>query len=148
MTLVLTSLDLGHLAPYDNSMVDNRSKGLAPILKQQRISLSLSIGELAVRSGVSTSHLSRIESGKRFPSALILRKIAKPLGFDENELFILAGFLSRYPSTITENDLASSNKRLDPYVANLLAKEPMEIQRAVIGILSILKNLGKSTPKE
>jgi len=108
----------------------------------------LTIGELAAKSSVSASHLSRIEAGKRFPSAPILRKIAKPLGFDEDELFMLAGFLSRHPSTITENDLASSSKRLDPYVANLLAQEPVETQRAVIGILSILKSLGKSAQKE
>jgi transcriptional regulator with XRE-family HTH domain len=129
-------------------MVANYSKSLATILKQQRISLSLSIGELAARSGVSASYLSRVERGERFPSAPILRKIAKPLGFDENELFMLAGFISRHPSTITENDLASSNKRLDPYAANLLAQEPVETQRAVIGILNILKNLGKSALKE
>jgi transcriptional regulator with XRE-family HTH domain len=129
-------------------MVSNNSKGLASILRQQRVSLSLTIGELAARSGVSESHLSRIEHGKRFFSAPILQKIAKPLGFDEDELFMLAGFLSRRPSAITENDLASSNKRIDPYVANLLAQESVETQRAVIGILSILKSLGKSTPKE
>jgi transcriptional regulator with XRE-family HTH domain len=129
-------------------MVGNYSKGLATILKQRRISLSLSIGEVAARSGVSASHLSRVERGERFPSALTLRKIAKPLGFGEDELFMLAGFLSRHPSPITENDLASPNKRLDPYAANLLAKEPVETQRAVIGILSILKILGKSILKE
>ena len=147
MSFVIDSLDLGHLAPYDNNMVSDYSKGLASILKQQRISLSLTIGELAARSGVSEPHLSRIERGKRFPSAPILRKIAKPLGFGEDELFMLAGFLSRHPSTIIENDLTSSNKRLDPYVANLLAQEPVEIQRAVIGILSILKSLGKNAKK-
>jgi hypothetical protein len=74
--------------------------------------------------------------------------MAKPLGFDEDELFMMAGFLSQHPSTIIENDLASSSKRLDPYVANLLAHEPVETQRAVIGILSILKSLGKSAQKE
>jgi transcriptional regulator with XRE-family HTH domain len=129
-------------------MVSDYSKGLASILKQQRISLSLTIDELAARSGVSESHLSRIERGKRFLSAPILQKIAKPLGVGEDELFMLAGFLSRYPSTITENALASFDKRLDPYVANLLAQEPVEIQHAVVGILSVLKNIGKSVSKE
>ena len=129
-------------------MVNNYGKGLASILKQQRISLLLTVDELAARSGVSASHLSRVERGKRFPSAHILRKIAKPLGFDEDELFMLAGFLSRHPSTITKKDLASSSNRLDPYVASLLAQEPVETQRAVIGILSILKSLGKSVEKE
>jgi len=44
-------------------------------------------------SGVSSSHLRRIERGERFPSAAILRKIAKPLGFSESELLSLADYL-------------------------------------------------------
>jgi transcriptional regulator with XRE-family HTH domain len=148
LPFVLDSLDLGHLAPYDNSMVNNHGVSLASVLRQKRISLLLTIGELAAKSGVSESHLSRIERGERFPSASILQKIAKPLGFDEDELFMLAGFLSRRPSTITESNLAPSSRGLDPYVANLLAQEPVAIQRAVVGILSILKSLSKNTPKE
>jgi hypothetical protein len=31
--------------------------------------------------------------------------------------------------------------RLDPYVAKLLSQESIEVQRAVIGILNILKSL-------
>ena len=132
-------------------MVNNYSKGLASTLKRQRISLLLTLGELAARSSVSASHLGRIERGERFPSAHILRKMAaphKPLGFDEDELFMLAGFLSPRSSTIAENDPACRSERLDPYVASLLAQEPVEVQRAVIGILSILRSLAKSAKKE
>jgi transcriptional regulator with XRE-family HTH domain len=42
---------------------------------------------------VSISHLGRIENAQRYPSTNILRKIAQPLGLDENELFNLAGYL-------------------------------------------------------
>ena len=34
-----------------------------------------------------------IENAQRYPSTNVLRKIAKPLGLDENELFNLAGYL-------------------------------------------------------
>ncbi len=37
--------------------------------------------------------------------------------------------------------------RLDPYVARVLAQEPIELQRAVIGILTILKSIAKSIKK-
>ena len=53
--------------------------------------IPLTLGELGARSGVLTSHLGHIERGERFPSAQILHKIAKPLGFDEDELFRLVG---------------------------------------------------------
>lgn len=146
--LSLMGLTFGYLAIYNSPMVNNSSKGLASILKQQRMSLSLTVQEVAAQSGVSASHLGRIERGERFPSAHILRKIAKPLGFYEDELFMLAGFLSHKSPVIGENDPLCSGKRLDPYVAGMLAQEPMEVQRAVIGILSILRNLAKSVKKE
>jgi transcriptional regulator with XRE-family HTH domain len=108
----------------------------------------LTLQELAERSSVSASHLGRIERGERFPSAHILRKIAKPLGFDEDELFMLAGFLSTRSPTTAENSPAYSSERLDPYAAGILSQEPVEVQRAVIVILSILRSVAKSTKKE
>jgi len=107
--------------------------------------IPLTLRELAVKSGVSAPYIGRIEKGKRFPSASVLRKIAKPLGFDEGELFTLAGYLSPQAST-TENETGIG--RLDPYVARLLAQESVGVQHAVVGILSILSSLTKSIKKE
>ncbi len=121
---------------------------LGKILKQQRINTPLTLQELAAESGVSSSHLGRIERGERFPSARILRKIAKPLGFNEDELFTLAGFLSPQTSGVAEENITRYNSRqLDPYVARMLAEEPPEIQRAVIGILSLLKSVARGMSK-
>lgn len=108
------------------------------MLKQGRVMIPLTLQELSARTGVSTSHLGRIEGGSRFPSARVLHKIAGPLGFSEDELFTLAGFLSPQPSTEVEGV-----RRLDAYVAGVLSQEPMEIQRAVVTILSVLKSMAK-----
>lgn len=124
------------------------SNHLGAILKQQRISLSLTLQELAGKSGVSASHLGRIERGERFPSAHILQKLAKPLAFEEDELFTLAGYLSPQAPMAAEKTPPYGRERLDPYVARVLAQEPVELQRAVIGILSILKSIAKGTSKE
>jgi transcriptional regulator with XRE-family HTH domain len=118
------------------------------ILRQQRVTLSLTLQELSGMSGVSPSHLGRIERGERFPSASILRKLAKPLGFEEDELFTLAGYLSPQSSGIAEDRAEYSGKQLDPYVARMLAQEPLEVQRAVIGVITILKSLAKSLTRE
>jgi transcriptional regulator with XRE-family HTH domain len=120
---------------------------LGKIIKQQRITVPLTLQELAAESGVSSSHLGRIERGERFPSARILRKIAKPLGFDEDELFTLAGFLSPQTSGVEEETSRHPSRKLDPYVARLLAEEPPEIQRSVIGILSLLKSVARGITK-
>ena len=124
------------------------SNGLGKLIKQQRISIPLTLQELAAKSGVSPSHLGRIERGERFPSAHILRRIASPLGFEENELFTLAGYLSLQSPGINETDLARRSEGLDPYVGRVLGQEPVEIQRAVIGILTMLKSIARSIGKE
>ncbi len=129
-------------------MDSNDKNHLGRIIKQQRVSLPLTLQELSAKSGVSASHLGRIERGERFPSAHILQKIAKPLGFEEDELFTLAGYLSPQSPMIAEKIPPYSGERLDPYVARVLAQEPVEMQRAVIGILAILKSIAKSTRQE
>lgn len=93
-------------------------------------------------SGVSASHLGRIENGGRFPSARILGRIAKPLGFGDAELLTLAGYLPPQPSIEAE---MPSGGQLDPYVAAVLSQEPVEVQRAVVAILSILKSMTKGS---
>jgi transcriptional regulator with XRE-family HTH domain len=125
----------------------SNNSDLGKIIKQQRITTPMTLQELAQASGVSSSHLGRIERGERFPSARILRKIAKPLGFDEDELFTLAGFLSPQTSGVEENSTNYSSRQLDPYVARMLAEETPEIQRSVIGILSLLKSIAKGNSK-
>ena len=136
------------MANYNMSNMRYSDSDLGKIIKQQRITVPLTLQELAAESGVSSSHLGRIERGERFPSARILRKIAKPLGFDEDELFTLAGFLSPHTSGVAEESGSRySSRQLDPYVARLLAEEPLEIQRAVIGILSLLKSIARGTTK-
>ncbi len=128
-------------------MDNNYRNHIGGIIKQQRISIPLTLQELAGKAGVSASHLGRIERGERFPSAHILRKIAKPLGFEENELFTLAGYLSAQPSMIAESSPGYAGRQLDPYVARVLSQEPVEVQRAVIGILTMLRSIAKSMDK-
>jgi transcriptional regulator with XRE-family HTH domain len=122
------------------SRKEKLNNDLGKILKQRRVMVPLTLRELAVTSGVSSSHLGRIERGERFPSAHILRRIAKPLGCEETELLTLAGYLSHQPSSGVERP---SVGQLDPYVVNLLSQEPLEVQRIVIAILSILKSMTK-----
>jgi transcriptional regulator with XRE-family HTH domain len=124
------------------------STNLGIMLKQRRVMLPLTLRELSAASGVSASHLGRIERGERFPSGSILRRIAKPLGFDEDELFTLAGYLSPHPPSVAESRERYGGGELDPYVARMLAQEPLDMQRVVVGILSVLKSIARGMPKE
>lgn len=51
-------------------------------LKIARVENELNMAELAKRSGVARSHICEIESGKKNPTAVTIRKLADPLGYD------------------------------------------------------------------
>ena len=120
---------------------NNNSTSIGRMLRQHRVMLELTIRQLAAISGVSSSHLSRIEKGERFPSASVLRRVATPLGFEESELFSLAGYLSPPSPGIGERNSVYTGGQLDPYVASVLSQEPVDVQRTVIGIITILKSM-------
>jgi len=111
------------------------------ILKDQRVSRPLTLQQLAAKTQVSASHLGRIERGERFPSAHVLKRMAQPLGFDENELFTIAGYLSPQTDSLANPNPGFSSGQLDPYVARMLSQETVEVQRAVVGILTILRSI-------
>jgi len=120
----------------------NRSTNLGEIIRQARLMQRLTLTQLNAASGVSSSHLGRIERGERHPSGFLLRKIAKPLGFEETELLTLAGYLTPISPGVAESHPRYGE--LDPYVARILTQEPIDVQRAVIGILTILKSIAQT----
>lgn len=128
-------------------MINNPHFG--KLLKQQRVVQDLTLQELSDASGVSQSHIGRIENSQRYPSARILHRICGPLGFNEDELFVLAGYLTPPSAGISKGTINRGTviDRLDPYVAHMLGQEPPEVQRAVIGILTMLKTISKSMDK-
>lgn len=123
---------------------DDNSQNLGRLIKQQRLISGLTLRELSNSSGVSTSHIGRIERGERFPSAHVLRRIARHLGFEESELFALAGYFTPQPPTAAERKSANSFSQLDPIVARALAQEPAEIQRLSLVILTLIKSIAKA----
>jgi len=119
------------------------SNEFAKTLKQRRLMIPLTLREMAARSGVSASHLGRVERGDRFPSAHILRKIAKPLDLDESLLMTMAGYLPPQPSSETGEEHRIF-KGLDPYVAKVLSEEPVQVQHTVVALLTILKSVARA----
>ncbi|MBA7647959.1 hypothetical protein ES703_55738 [subsurface metagenome] len=94
---------------------------LGEILRERRKERGWRLKTLSDKTGLSSSEIGRIEMGKRFPSANSLRKLAEPLGFNELELFKIAGFLSR----------DASDERLDK-LKNKIRKELAELSRKIL----------------
>jgi transcriptional regulator with XRE-family HTH domain len=129
-------------------MMSDPRKNLGKILKQQRQTAGLTLHELSDASGVSPSHLGRVEKGERFPSAAILQRIAGPLGLSEGEIFTMAGYLSNQVANPPVNENGHTKSNLDPYVAQVLSNESVEVQRAVVGMLSVVKSVATSLKSE
>jgi transcriptional regulator with XRE-family HTH domain len=124
----------------ENSMAKSDSSDFGKLLKQRRVMISMTLYELGRAAGVSPSHLGRIERGERYPSARILKRLARPLGVEESELMAMAGYLSPQSSDGADN---TGWQRLDPYVAAVLSQEPVEVQRAAVAIVSVLKGVAR-----
>jgi len=147
-TIGILAIDFFLLIRYNTGVTDNIKNTLGKKIRWQRITMSLTLLELAAKSDVSTSHLGRIERGERFPSARVLRKIAKPLGFREDELFTLADFLPPAPTDNAEENSVYIVSQLDPYVVRVLSQEPVKVQQAVIKIFTLFKDITKSISKD
>ncbi len=55
-------------------MTANNGNNLSKMLRQRSLSLSLTLRELAAKSGVPASYLGHVERAKRFPSAHVPQK--------------------------------------------------------------------------
>jgi len=111
------------------------------IIKRRRVLLDITQSKLASSAGISSTLIGRVERGKRSPSARTLRKLADALHFDESELLIEAKYLSPQYSRLIEKNVGTGTMRLDPYVAIELSKEPLEVQRIALAILTMLKSI-------
>ena len=86
-------------------------------VQAKRMMLGWSRGELAGRSGVSTSMVQRIEEGARNPSRETAQKLAGALGLNALELLRQAGRfpeLKEAPMDDAERELVTLFRRLSP----------------------------------
>ena len=63
-------------------------------------------------------------------------------------MFNLAGYPTPHANTVSDSQRSYSEGHLNPYMANMLAQKPVEIQLFVIGILGMLKSIDKGVAKK
>ena len=59
-------------------------------IKKNRANLGLTQAQMAEKAKMATNYLGLIESGKKFPSAEMIERIAASLGIDTIDLFTIA----------------------------------------------------------
>lgn len=129
-------------------MEDIHDNNVGKIIKRRRVLLDMTQRKMASLAGISSTLIGRVERGERFPSARTLHKLADALHFDESELLIEAKYLSPQYSGLVERNVGTGSMRLDPYVAIELSKEPLEVQRTVLAILTMLKSIAVGITSE
>lgn len=81
-------------------------------IQQSRIDQMLSIQELSKRSGVSASHISRIERANRKPSPETLEKLAPHLNIEYTTLLEAANLLERKEKQVIHLEDVLSHPKL------------------------------------
>jgi transcriptional regulator with XRE-family HTH domain len=71
--------------PFEESaesepVLTEQRQRIGPAIRQLRQQQHLSLSDLAAKTGISVSYLSRLEKGKSTPSFLVLNQIAQQLG--------------------------------------------------------------------
>lgn len=67
------------------------------LIRRMRIGVGLSQHDLADKSGINNSYLSRIEKGERRPSPRLLRKLSNVLPVSYEELLFASGLVTKKP---------------------------------------------------
>jgi len=81
------------------TIAENRTSRVGPLLRDWRQRRRMSQMELALEAGVSTRHLSFVETGRSRPSAEMVLHLAERLDVplrERNELLLAAGFAPQY----------------------------------------------------
>jgi transcriptional regulator with XRE-family HTH domain len=87
------------------------------VIRRERRERNMTLKELAERAVLSVVYLGEIERGKKYPSALVLERLAEALGLDIFELLELVAWEMRtaeQPVTLHPIGFASSRREMAP----------------------------------
>src|ERR1700730_18122050 len=79
-------------------MANQTVKSIGDYIREQREQARISMRQLAQSAGVQKPYMSKIERGRRTPSADILQQIAKGLRISAEALYVQAGILEDRPA--------------------------------------------------
>ncbi|MEA1651555.1 helix-turn-helix transcriptional regulator [Nitrospirillum sp. BR 11164] len=125
---------------------------LGLLLREWRAARRMSQMDLALEAGVSTRHLSCVETGKAQPSRELLARLADTLDMplrERNALLVAAGYAPRYGErTLTMPEMAPVRQAIDfiikqqePYPALVMDRrwDVVRINRATARIVSLAR---------
>lgn len=98
--------------------MDNKNEIGKFIRRYRNENDNITLRELSNITGISFSHLSKIERGEHIPSKTTLNILAEKLDLDKDKLYLMSGYA---PSDNFDNIADEEEKRL--YIMRKIAKE-------------------------
>jgi transcriptional regulator with XRE-family HTH domain len=127
-------------------LVVRNNNRLGEYLKSLRQDMGISQYKLAGITGLSVSHICRLEKGNRLPSGTMIVALARALGVAEKELLAMAGYIAANQSTGKYESPVNPETGLDPLVLKALAQETPKLQRQIIQVFQSMKQLAQTMP--
>ncbi len=100
-------------------MDDNQ---LGKMIKHRRVYVDKSLRALAEETGISFSHLSKIERGEHTPSKEMLKTLAEHLEMSEYDLFVMAGY-----------QIEAENKMWQKILIKIFNKGKLDELKSILG---------------
>ena len=122
-------------------MLRPETMSLAKTIRDRRRAMDLTQQELAIRIGVSTAYVGHVESAKRLPSHNVLIAMARALGLDWRELFVLTNPDAAAMVFASAGGVRSSS--WDKFVNNVQLQQSHQVTDRELKILSHLAAMGE-----
>lgn len=110
---------------------------LSPWLNNRLVELGWSQRELSRRADISQTTVSEVIAGKRVPTWDFCAAIARPLGVDPDDLFVLAGLKRPPPAEVAE----------EREVLGILRRLPAAVRDVVLAMLRGLAREGRASAR-
>jgi len=90
---------------------------LALNLKLNRLKLGLTQENLAEKAQISTHYLAMVELARKFPSAVMLERLAAALEIEPHELFYMPGLAEKALENVQKSVITAIEQKLSQFSA-------------------------------
>jgi transcriptional regulator with XRE-family HTH domain len=121
-------------------MADAKTQSFGRLIRERRRQLDLTQEEVARRINTSIPYVGHLEAGKRHPSQKVVLKLAKALGLDGSDLFLLVN--PKVGSLISEPQKPERTSAWDAFVKDHKVRKIHNISDQEMETLSRVAMMG------
>lgn len=124
-------------------MSKETTANLGSIIRKRRRHFSMTQEELALRIRTSTTYVMMIETGRRHPSQKLVSQLARELGYDPGELFLLANPGAKALILTERNSEDGEDSAWSNFAKDVSLRELHNITDAEMQVLARVAKMGQ-----